>query len=100
MQSNSHAAAGPRCTCRGFSILEALLMLGLLTVFTMVLVALWIKQPASLSEEEKRWQSLGGDASQLTPGLPTAEDPLLVPEMTSDTEIQLEKVAPPRETPK
>jgi hypothetical protein len=99
MASPPHAATWPRQTCRGFSILEALLMLGLLTVFTMVLVALWIKQPASLSEEEKRWQSSGGDASQLTPGLPTVEDPSLVPEMTSDTEIRLEKVVPPRETP-
>ncbi len=74
-------------------------MLGLLTVFTMVSVALWIKQPASMSEEERRWHAEGGDASQLTPGLPSAEDPSLIPEMTSDTEIQLEKVAPPQQAP-
>ena len=27
------------------------------------------------------------------------EDPSLIPEMTSDTEIQLEKVAPPQQAP-
>ena len=41
----------------------------------------------------------GGDASQLTPGLPSAEDPSLIPEMTSDSEIQLEKVVPPQQAP-
>lgn len=74
-------------------------MLGLLTVFTMVSVALWIKQPTSMSEEERRWHAEGGDASQLTPGLPSAEDPSLIPEMTSDSEIQLEKVVPPQQAP-
>lgn len=99
MLSRPHAAAGHDRSCRGFSILEALLMLGLLTVFTMVSVALWIKQPTSMSEEERRWHAEGGDASQLTPGLPSAEDPSLIPEMTSDSEIQLEKVVPPQQAP-
>lgn len=99
MPSRPPAAAGPDRHSRGFSILEALLMLGLLTIFSMVSVALWIKQPATMSEEERRWHSEGGDASQLTPGLPTTEDSPLVPEMTSDSEIRLEKEAPLREAP-
>ncbi len=78
---------------RGFTVLESLLVLVLLTVLTVVSTALWIKAPASTSDEELRWMSEGGDASRLSPGLPSAEDPGLLPDMTSDTEIQLNKDA-------
>lgn len=79
---------------RAFSILESLLMLLLLTVFSMVCAALWIKAPTGVDENELKWRSEGGDAMKLTPGLPAVDDPDLVPDMTSDTEIRLEKQAP------
>jgi hypothetical protein len=82
---------------QAFTILESLLMLVLLTVFSMVCAALWIKAPAGVDEDELKWRSEGGDAMKLTPGLPAIDDPDLVPEMTSDTEIRLEKEAPAKE---
>ncbi len=74
-------------------------MLGLLTVLAMVAAALWMRAPASQSEEEIEWQSRGGDATQLSPALPVARDPGLTPEMTSDTEIRLDKTASPKQEP-
>jgi hypothetical protein len=66
-------------------------MLVLLTAFSMVCVALWMKPPTALDEDEMKWRSEGGDALKLTPGLPAVDDPDLIPEMTSDTELKLEK---------
>jgi len=77
-----------------FTILESLLMLVLLTVFSMVCAALWIKAPTGIDEDELKWRSEGGDATKLTPALPAVDDPDLVPEMTTDTEIRLDKTAP------
>lgn len=75
-------------------------MLGLLTVLAMVTAALWMRAPASQSAEEREWQTRGGDATQLSPALPVARDPSLAPpEMTSDTEIQLDKTAPAKQAP-
>lgn len=73
-------------------------MLLLLTVFSMVCVALWLKAPAEVDKAELQWRSEGGDAMKLTPGLPAVDDPALVPDMTSDTEIRLEKQAPAKES--
>ena len=84
---------------RAFTILEALLMLSLLTALTMIAVAIWIKPPASQSVEEIEWQSRGGDATQLSPAAPVARDPRLMPEMTTDTEIRLDKTAPAKQSP-
>ena len=72
-------------------------MLLLLTVFSMVCVALWIKTPTGVDVDELKWRAEGGDAMKLTPGLPAVEDPDLVPDLTSDTEIRLEKEAPSKE---
>lgn len=85
---------------KAFTIVEALLMLGLLTVFAMVAAALYIRQPNELNEVEAKWRSEGGDATRLSSGLPAVQDPSLAPpEMTSDTEIQLDKTAPAKEAP-
>jgi hypothetical protein len=81
-----------QASARAFSVIEALFMLLLLTVFTMVSAAIWIKQPSQTSDEEEvRWVSEGGDASKITPGLPLSEDPGLVPDLTPDVEITLDK---------
>lgn len=85
---------------KAFTIVESLLMLGLLTVFTMVAAALYLRQPAELNEEEAKWRSEGGDATRLSSGLPAVQDPSLAPpEMTSDTEIRLDKTAPANQVP-
>lgn len=85
---------------KAFTIVEALLMLGLLTVFAMVAAALYIRQPAELNEDEAKWRSEGGDATRLSSGLPAVQDSSLAPpEMTSDTEIQLDKTAPAKQAP-
>lgn len=83
-----------RFTNQAFTTLESLVMLAMLTIFSMVCVALWIKAPTGLDENDLKWRSEGGDATKLTPGLPVVDDPDFVPEMTSDTEIRLEKQAP------
>jgi hypothetical protein len=79
---------------RGFTIVESLLMLVLLTMLTMVSVALWIKKPAQSTDDDLRWSAEGGDATKLTPALPVAEDPDLAPNLNSDLESRLEKPAP------
>ncbi len=81
----------------GFTLLESAFMLVLLTVFSMVCVALWIKPPTGVDENELKWRSEGGDAMKLSPGLPAVDDPDLLPNMTSDTEIRLEKAAPAKD---
>lgn len=83
-----------RKTTRGFTIVEALLMLVLLTMLTMVSVALWLKKPAQTSDEDLRWNAEGGDATKLTPALPVAEDPDMVPDLSSDLESRPEKASP------
>jgi len=83
-----------RKTPRGFTIVEALLMLVLLTLLTMVSIALWIKKPAESTDDDLRWSAEGGDATKLTPALPVAEDPDMVPDLSSDLESRPEKASP------
>ncbi|HCN29349.1 MAG TPA: hypothetical protein DIT64_11475 [Verrucomicrobiales bacterium] len=66
-------------------------MLAILTVFSMICTAIWLKPGPMVDNEDATWKADGGDSSRLTPGLPVADDPDFLPEMSSDLEIRLEK---------
>ncbi|WP_395747305.1 hypothetical protein [Prosthecobacter sp.] len=89
-------------TPRGFTILESLVMLGLLTVFSIAAVAILKKGITSSKEaQDPAWLEKGGDESMVTispPGL-KAPDPALPPKFPATREkagAELYKTQPDR----